>query len=68
MQFGEDDDRKKLNSAQNFSLINKMVMTILKLEETKETQGRKRLCAALNPKFLEKIIHLFISHFAKTEG
>lgn len=68
VQYGEDDDRKKLNSAQNFSLINKMVITILKLEETKETQGRKRLCAALNPKFLEKIIHLFISHFGKTEG
>ena len=33
-----------------------------------QTQGRKRLCAALNPKFLEQIIHLFISHFAKTEG
>ncbi|MGN1220871.1 MAG: ISAs1 family transposase, partial [Candidatus Cryptobacteroides sp.] len=61
VQYGEDDDRKKLNSAQNFSLINKMVMTILKLEGTKETQGRKRLCAAANPEFLEKIIHLFIS-------
>ena len=33
-----------------------------------QTQGRKRLWAALNPKFLEKIIHLFILHFAKAEG
>ena len=33
-----------------------------------QTQGRKRLCAAWNPKFLENIILLFISHFGKREG
>lgn len=67
VQYKEDDDRKKENSAQNFALINKMVLAILKLEETKQTQGRKRMRAAADPLYLEKVIELFIKYFAKEE-
>lgn len=67
VQYGEDDDRKKLSSAQNFALINKMVMAILKLEETRQTQGRKRMLAAADPVYLEKIINLFIAFFGCTD-
>lgn len=63
VQYGEDEDRKRFNSAQNFALINKMVMAILKLEETKQTQGRKRMMAAADTRYLEKVINLFIEYF-----
>ena len=39
-EYKEVDDRKKNNSAQNFALINKMVLAILKLEGTKQTQEK----------------------------
>ncbi|MGN1239540.1 MAG: ISAs1 family transposase [Paludibacteraceae bacterium] len=67
VQYKEDDDRKKDNSAQNFALINKMVLAILKLEEMKQTQERKRMRAAADPEYLEKIINLFIKYFAQEE-
>ena len=67
VQYKEDDDRKKNNSAQNFALINKMVLAILKLEGTKQTQERKRMRAAADPKYLENIIDLFIKYFAQDE-
>ena len=66
-RYKEDDDRKKNNSAQNFALINKMVLAILKLEGTKQTQEPKRMRAAADPNYLENIIDLFIKYFAQDE-
>ena len=56
--FNEDQQRKRAgNAAQNFSVMNKIVLTLLKQEKkTKDSIADKRLNAALDQGYLEKIL------------
>lgn len=56
--FNEDKQRKRAgNSAQNFSLLNKFILILLKNEKTKKASMKlKRYSAALDENYLEKII------------
>lgn len=56
--FQEDNSRKRNeNLAQNFSLINKIALNILKNEESKKCSiNRKRRYAIMDLKYLEKIM------------
>lgn len=58
--FGEDASRKRIgNAAQNFSILNKIALNLLK-NETSERQGikGKRLKAAYDQNYLIKILNL----------
>lgn len=55
--FNEDDDRKRKNSAQNYSLINKMALSILKNHWHKDKKAsikRKRMKAAWDESYLKE--------------
>ena len=56
--FQEDNSRKRNeNLAQNFSLINKIALNILKNEDSKKCSiNRKRRYAVMDLKYLEKIM------------
>ena len=58
--FGEDDSRKRIgNSAQNFSIILKIALNLLKNEKTaKQGIKGKRFKAALDNQYLKKILQL----------
>lgn len=58
--FGEDASRKRIgNSAQNFSILNKVALNLLKNEKTaKQGVKSKRFKAALDNKYLEKVLSL----------
>ena len=58
--FSEDDSRKRIgNSAQNFSLINKIALNLLKNEKTaKQGVKGKRLKAGWDNQYLLKILNL----------
>ena len=58
--FSEDDSRKRIgNSAQNFSMINKIALNLIKNEKTaKQGVKGKRFKAALDNQYLRKIISL----------
>jgi len=58
--FGEDASRKRTgNSAQNFSILNKIALNLLKNEKT-EKQGvkGKRLRAAWDNDYMMKVLKL----------
>lgn len=64
--FKEDDDRKRKNSAQNFSLLNKMSLTILKAYQHKDKRAsikRKRMMAAWHEDCLYDLITRWIYAF-----
>jgi predicted transposase YbfD/YdcC len=56
--FKEDKQSKKAgNSASNFNIISKIAMTLIDKEKTKkESLGKKRLLAAWNDEYREKIL------------
>jgi predicted transposase YbfD/YdcC len=58
--FSEDASRKRIgNSAQNFSMINKIVLNLLKNEKTaKQGVKGKRLKAGWDNQYLLKILNL----------
>ena len=58
--FSEDASRKRIgNSAQNFSMINKIALNLIKNEKTAEQGVKgKRFKAALDNQYLRKIISL----------
>ena len=58
--FSEDASRKRIgNSAQNFSMINKIALNLIKNEKTaKQGVKGKRFKAALDNQYLRKIISL----------
>ena len=64
--FKEDGDRKRKNSAQNFSVINKMSLAILKAYRHKDKRAsikRKRMMAAWNEECLFDLITKWILAF-----
>ena len=64
--FNEDDDRKKTNSAQNYSLINKMALNILKNHWHKDKKAsikRKRMKAAWDENYLKSLLITWIKAF-----
>ena len=57
--FNEDDDRKRKNSAQNYSLITKMTLNILKNHQHKDKKAsikRKRMKAAWDEDYLKSLL------------
>jgi len=55
--FGENASRKRaVNSAQNFSAINKIALTMLKKDTLKASMMTKRLNAGWNQEYLKKIL------------
>lgn len=64
--FNEDDGRKMMNSAQNFSTLTKMALTILKNyqdEDKKTSVNRKRKKAGWSDEYLTNLIDTFIKAF-----
>ena len=64
--FNEDDGRKMMNSAQNFSTLTKMALTILKNyqdEDKKTSVNRKRKKAGWSDEYLANLINNFIKAF-----
>lgn len=56
VDFQEDKSRKKKNAAVNFSLINKMAIAILSLDQKKQPLKRKRQRAALSEEYLRDLL------------
>lgn len=64
--FNEDDDRKRKKGAQNFSLMNKMVLNVIKCHHHKDKKAsvkRKRMKAAWDEKYLESLLIAWIKAF-----
>lgn len=64
--FNEDDDRKRKNSAQSYSLINKMALNVLKNHHHKDKKAsikRKRMKAAWDEDYLKSLITDWIKAF-----
>jgi predicted transposase YbfD/YdcC len=57
ISFGEDKSRiQDRRGAENFGLLRKMALSLLKRNPSKESIARKRKAAALDPVFLEEIL------------
>ena len=64
--FNEDDDRKRKNSAQNYSLIAKMTLNILKNHQHKDKKAsikRKRMKAAWDEDYLKSLLMSWLKAF-----
>ena len=64
--FNEDDDRKRKNSAQNYSLIAKMTLNILKNHQHKDKKAsikRKRMKAAWDEDYLNSLLMTWLKAF-----
>lgn len=64
--FNEDDDRKRKNSAQNYSLINKMALNVLKNHPHKDKKAsikRKRMKASWDENYLKSLLIAWIKAF-----
>ena len=64
--FNEDDDRKRKNSAQNYSLIAKMTLNILKNHQHKDKKAsikRKRMKAAWDEGYLKSLLMTWLKAF-----
>lgn len=58
--FREDDDRLRvLNGAENFAILRRFALNLLKRHPTKLSLKRKRLKAALDDSFLTQLLHYF---------
>jgi len=56
--FREDENRVgDRNAAENLALLRRLALGLLKQEPTKQSIACKRLRAALNPQYLEKVLH-----------
>lgn len=57
ISFGEDQSRiQERHAAENFGLLRKMALSLLKRNPTKKSIARKRKAAALDTDFLEEIL------------
>jgi predicted transposase YbfD/YdcC len=55
--FGEDDSRiEKRNAGANFAALRRIAISLLKQNPRKDSLGRKRMAAALDPEFLAEIL------------
>lgn len=63
VNFNEDDDRKRMNSAQNYSAITKIVLGMLKMQKNKLSMNRRRMLLGWNDDAMEKILRDTISYF-----
>ena len=64
--FNEDDDRKRKNSAQNYSLITKMTLNVLKNHQHKDKKAsvkRKRMKAAWDEDYLKSLLIAWLKAF-----
>ncbi|MBR5597165.1 MAG: ISAs1 family transposase [Lachnospiraceae bacterium] len=64
--FNEDDDRKRKNSAQNYSLIAKITLNILKNHQHKDKKAsikRKRMKAAWDEDYLKSLLMTWLKAF-----
>lgn len=66
VSFSEDADRKK-KAAQNFSLIRKIALTVLKADNSKASLVRKRKMAGWDDAFLEQLMKGVANAFSKEE-
>ena len=57
VNFMEDMDRKKNNAAQNFSLLCKIALAVLKNDDMKRPINRKRLFAGWKDEYLWKLLN-----------
>ena len=58
--FGEDDARLRvLNGAENFAILRRFALNLLKRHPTKLSLKRKRFKAALDDSFLTQLLHYF---------
>lgn len=64
VEFNEDDDRKRGISALNFSLLRKMVLSILKNNGDKIPLSAKRKVANWNEDYMIKLMDAFIATYA----
>ncbi len=56
--FGEDASRiRKRRGAENFALLRRLALSLLKQHPAKKSIGCKRLAAALDTVFLEEVLH-----------
>ena len=59
MTFNEDYQRKRINNAaQNFSLVNKIALNLLKKEKSKASLKNKRMRAGWDDNFLLKVLKI----------
>ncbi len=57
ISFGEDQSRiQQRHAAENFGLLRKMALSLLKRNPTKKSMARKRKAAALDTAFLEEVL------------
>lgn len=61
--FNEDKGRKMMTSAQNYSLLTKMALAILKKDKRKMAMTDKRLMAGWDNNYMESLIRQFINSF-----
>lgn len=58
VNFGEDHNRvSKRNAAENLALLRRLSLTLLQAHPAKLSIAKKRFAAALDPDFLEEILH-----------
>lgn len=67
VSFNEDGGRKMMNSAQNYSTLTKIVLAIIKNDNSKPKTSvqRKRKLAGWNREYLKLLLGLAIKHFQK---
>lgn len=56
VNFNEDDDRKRMNSAQNYSLLTKMALAVLKIQKSKVPMNRRRMMLGWSDDAMEQAI------------
>lgn len=61
--FNEDKGRKMMTSAQNYSLLTKMALAILKNDKRKMAMTDKRLMAGWDDNYMETLVRRFICSF-----
>lgn len=64
VEFNEDDSKKKMTAAVNYSLITKMVMAILKNNDRKLPLNRKRMAAGWDDNYMKELLELFINTYS----
>jgi predicted transposase YbfD/YdcC len=58
VNFGEDRNRvTKRNAAENLALLRRLTLSLLRAHPAKLSIAKKRFAAALDPSFLEEILH-----------
>jgi predicted transposase YbfD/YdcC len=58
VNFDEDGNRvQKRNAAENLALLRRLTLSLLKAHPSKDSIAKKRFAAALDPDFLEEILH-----------